>query len=68
MPDQPTDVPFCLYAVFQAPVHGALPDDERAAAADDALAALEPAVAWAGHADPLRGDVRAALERAAGAS
>lgn len=40
MSDHPTDVPFTLYATFQAPVHGALPDEERAAAADEALAAL----------------------------
>jgi hypothetical protein len=26
---------------------------------------MEPALAWAGHADPLRGDVRAQLEQAA---
>jgi hydroxyacylglutathione hydrolase len=29
------------------------------------LAALEPRTAWPGHADPLRGDVRAQLERVA---
>jgi steroid delta-isomerase-like uncharacterized protein len=29
------------------------------------LAALEPAAAWAGHADPVTSDVRATLERAA---
>ncbi len=29
------------------------------------LAALEPAAVWAGHADPVTGDVRAQLERAA---
>jgi hypothetical protein len=26
---------------------------------------MEPAAAWAGHADPLTGDVRGQLERAA---
>jgi glyoxylase-like metal-dependent hydrolase (beta-lactamase superfamily II)/predicted ester cyclase len=31
------------------------------------LAELEPAVAWAGHADPVTGDVKAQLERAADA-
>jgi hydroxyacylglutathione hydrolase len=31
------------------------------------LAALEPAVAWAGHADPVRTDVRRELEQAAAA-
>ena len=30
------------------------------------LAALEPAAAWPGHADPVLGDVRTQLERAAG--
>jgi hydroxyacylglutathione hydrolase len=30
------------------------------------LAALEPSVAWAGHADPVTGDVVGQLERAAG--
>jgi glyoxylase-like metal-dependent hydrolase (beta-lactamase superfamily II)/predicted ester cyclase len=30
------------------------------------LAALDPSAAWPGHADPLTGDVRAQLERAAG--
>jgi hypothetical protein len=29
------------------------------------LAALEPRLAWAGHADPREGDVRAQLEHAA---
>lgn len=38
--DQPTEVPFTLYATFQAPVHGALPDEERAGAADEAVSAL----------------------------
>jgi glyoxylase-like metal-dependent hydrolase (beta-lactamase superfamily II) len=40
-------------------------DTERARASIRKLAALEPALAWAGHADPLRGDVRAQLEEAA---
>ncbi len=31
------------------------------------LADLEPAAAWAGHADPVTGDVRAQLQRAASA-
>jgi len=31
------------------------------------LAALDPATVWAGHADPVTGDVRAQLERAASA-
>jgi hydroxyacylglutathione hydrolase len=40
-------------------------DTEQARASIRKLAELEPAVVWPGHADPLRGDVRAQLERAA---
>src|SRR3954449_2068627 len=40
-------------------------DTEQARASIRKVAALEPASAWAGHADPLTGDVRAQLERAA---
>jgi hydroxyacylglutathione hydrolase len=40
-------------------------DVEQARASIRKLAALEPEVAWAGHADPVTGDVRAQLERAA---
>ncbi|HEU4974472.1 MAG TPA: nuclear transport factor 2 family protein [Baekduia sp.] len=40
-------------------------DTEQARASIRKLAALEPAVAWAGHADPLTGDVRGILEHAA---
>lgn len=40
-------------------------DTEIARASIRKLAALEPAAAWAGHADALRGDVRGLLERAA---
>jgi glyoxylase-like metal-dependent hydrolase (beta-lactamase superfamily II) len=40
---------------------------EQARASISKLAALEPAAAWAGHTDPLTGDVRAQLERAAAA-
>ncbi len=42
-------------------------DTAQAAGAIAKLAELEPAVAWAGHADPVTGDVRAQLERAASA-
>ena len=41
------------------------PDTEQARASIRKLAALEPAAAWAGHADPVTGDVRAQLEHAA---
>lgn len=40
-------------------------DTEQARQSIRKLAALEPAAAWPGHADPLRGDVRSALETAA---
>ncbi len=40
-------------------------DTEQARASIRKLAALEPAAAWPGHADPLTGDVRGQLERAA---
>ncbi len=40
-------------------------DTEQARASIRKLAAMEPAAAWAGHADPLTGDVRAQLETAA---
>lgn len=40
-------------------------DTELARASLRKLAALEPAVAWPGHGEPVRGDVRGALERAA---
>jgi steroid delta-isomerase-like uncharacterized protein len=51
--------------------HARLPHDafnestEQARASIRKLAALEPAIAWAGHAEPVRGDVRALLEQAA---
>jgi glyoxylase-like metal-dependent hydrolase (beta-lactamase superfamily II)/predicted ester cyclase len=40
-------------------------DTEQARASIRKLAAMAPATAWAGHAEPLRGDVAAQLERAA---
>ena len=40
-------------------------DTEQARASIRKLAALEPAAAWPGHADPVTGDVRAQLEHAA---
>src|SRR5271166_4831198 len=42
-------------------------DTEQARASLRKLAALEPAAAWPGHAKPVTGDVRGALERAADA-
>ena len=42
-------------------------DTEQARESIRKLAALEPSAAWPGHADPLTGDVRAQLERAASA-
>lgn len=43
-------------------------DTERARASMRKLAALEPAAAWPGHAEPLTGDVRGQLEQAADAT
>jgi hydroxyacylglutathione hydrolase len=40
-------------------------DNEQARASMRKLAALAPATAWCGHAEPLRGDVAGQLERAA---
>jgi glyoxylase-like metal-dependent hydrolase (beta-lactamase superfamily II) len=46
--------------------HPAFNDDtEQARASIRKLAALDPSAVWAGHADPVTGDVRAQLERAA---
>jgi hydroxyacylglutathione hydrolase len=42
-------------------------DTEQAIASLRKLAAMEPATVWPGHADPVTGDVRAQLERAADA-
>jgi glyoxylase-like metal-dependent hydrolase (beta-lactamase superfamily II)/predicted ester cyclase len=42
-------------------------DVEQARASIRKLAAMEPSAAWAGHADPVKGDVRSELERAAAA-
>jgi hydroxyacylglutathione hydrolase len=41
-------------------------DTEQARASLRKLAALEPRTVWAGHADPVTGDCRTQLERAAG--
>lgn len=43
-------------------------DVEQARASIRKLAAMEPSAAWAGHADPVTGDVRGQLERAAAAT
>jgi hydroxyacylglutathione hydrolase len=43
-------------------------DIEQARASIRKLAAMSPSVAWAGHADPVRGDVVAQLEHAASAT
>ena len=42
-------------------------DTEQARAAIRKLAALDPVTVWAGHAEPVTGDVQAQLERAASA-
>src|SRR5690349_7267127 len=43
-------------------------DTEQARASIRKLAAMSPSVAWAGHANPIRGDVVAQLEHAASAT
>jgi hypothetical protein len=40
-------------------------DTEQARASIRKIAALEPAAAWPGHADPVTGDCKAQLEHAA---
>ena len=47
------------------PMAGFNHDTEQARASIRKIAALAPSVAWPGHADPVTGDVRAQLERAA---
>jgi glyoxylase-like metal-dependent hydrolase (beta-lactamase superfamily II) len=42
-------------------------DTEQALVSIGKLAALNPTTVWAGHADPVTGDVKAQLERAAAA-
>jgi hydroxyacylglutathione hydrolase len=55
--DSEAQLPFAVYNF----------DTEQARASMLKLAALEPAIAWPGHAKPITGDVRAQLERAAAA-
>jgi hydroxyacylglutathione hydrolase len=49
----------------RVPHHAFNLDTEQARASMRKLAALAPATAWSGHAEPLRGDVAGQLERAA---
>ena len=49
----------------RVPLAGFNYDTEQARASIRKIAALEPSSAWPGHADPVTGDVRAQLERAA---
>ncbi len=49
----------------RVPLYGFNLDTEQARASIRKIAALEPSVAWPGHADAVTGDVRAQLERAA---
>ncbi len=49
----------------RVPLEGFNYDTEQARASIRKIAALEPSVAWPGHADAVTGDVRAQLERAA---
>ena len=50
----------------RVPHHAFNYDTEQAKASIRKLAAMEPAAAWPGHADPLTGDVRGQLEQAQG--
>ena len=54
-----------LHGHPRVPHHAFNWDTEAARASIRKLAALAPATAWAGHANPLTGDVAAQLERAA---
>ena len=49
----------------RVPAHATNLDTEQARASIRKLAALEPSVAWPGHADAVTGDVRGQLEQAA---
>ncbi len=49
----------------RVPHRGFNADTEQARASIRKLAAMEPSVAWAGHADPVSGNVREQLEQAA---
>jgi len=66
-----SDTLYTLDPQTGAPGHPRVPhaafnrDTEQARASLRKLAALEPEVVWAGHAEPVRGDVRAQLEHAA---
>jgi glyoxylase-like metal-dependent hydrolase (beta-lactamase superfamily II)/predicted ester cyclase len=59
------DVGTARHGPPRVPVAGTNHDTEQARASIRKLAALEPSVAWPGHADPVTGDVRAQLEQAA---
>jgi glyoxylase-like metal-dependent hydrolase (beta-lactamase superfamily II) len=54
-----------LHGHPRVPHHAFNADTEQARASIRKLAALAPATAWAGHADPLTGDVAGQLEHAA---
>jgi glyoxylase-like metal-dependent hydrolase (beta-lactamase superfamily II) len=54
-----------LHGHPRVPHHAFNWSTDQARASIRKLAALQPATAWAGHADPLTGDVAAQLERAA---
>lgn len=54
-----------VYGAPRVPLAAFNQDTEQARASIRKLAALAPAAAWPGHAEPLRGDVSAALEIAA---
>lgn len=61
------DVETWRFGAARVPHRGVNQDTERARDSIRKLAALDPAVAWPGHAEPVRGGVRAELQRAASA-
>ena len=61
------DVQTGLKGAARVPLDAFNIDTAQARASIRKLASLDPGIAWAGHADPVTGDVATALERAASA-
>ena len=59
------DIGTARHGAPRVPLPGTNRDTEQARASIRKIAALEPSVAWPGHADAVTGDVRAQLEQAA---
>lgn len=62
------DISTFRYVPARVTHEGVNHDTEQARQSIKKLAELEPRIAWPGHAEPVTGDVRAELVRAAGAS